>query len=282
MAGSGDNEGANKRLKTHQPRSQDTAPPLLFRPHLSRYPAICTMEGSFHELDPDGDVVLVLNKQDTDFAVWDESTANPSLSIQGKATAPPIAQENNSQQSALASASMDEPPAAELPTSFKVSSRHLILASPYFRRMLKGGWKESQTLNTDGFVSIPVLDADPQAMLILLNIIHGHASKIPRIITVEMLAKIGILVDYYECSDALDIISDVWIAHYKTMPGPYCRETALWMCIGLCFRKARQFQLATQIAIRSSRAPIHSLGMPIPMGIIGRSQLHESRRMPMC
>jgi hypothetical protein len=120
--------------------------------------------------------------------------------------------------------------------------------------MLKGGWKEPQKLSTDGFVSIPVLDADPEAMLILLNLIHGHASKVPRVITVEMIAKIGILVDYYECYDAVDVISELWIGHRKTMPGLYCRETALWICIGLCFRRKEEFQLATKIAIRSSRA----------------------------
>jgi hypothetical protein len=35
------------------------------------------MEKTGHQLDPDGDVVLVLQNQDTAFAFWDESLANP-------------------------------------------------------------------------------------------------------------------------------------------------------------------------------------------------------------
>lgn len=40
-------------------------------------------------------------------------------------------------------------------------------------------------------------------MLILMNIIQGRNRSVPEIINLEMLARLAILVDYYDCHEVL-------------------------------------------------------------------------------
>lgn len=52
---------------------------------------------------------------------------------------------------------------------FRVSSRHLILASPFFKAALNGPWEESMSSSVDGCRRIYAADWDPQAFLILMH-----------------------------------------------------------------------------------------------------------------
>ncbi|KAH3499037.1 hypothetical protein KXV55_008470, partial [Aspergillus fumigatus] len=54
----------------------------------------------------------------------------------------------------------------------QVSAKHLVLASPVFKEILKGGWKESLTYLQTGSVEITADSWDIEAFLILLHIIH--------------------------------------------------------------------------------------------------------------
>jgi hypothetical protein len=60
----------------------------------------------------------------------------------------------------------------------KVSSKHLILASPYFRSMLQSNFKEGMNLRTTRATEIWLISGHPVALLILLNIIHGHTRRV--------------------------------------------------------------------------------------------------------
>lgn len=85
---------------------------------------------------------------------------------------------------------------------FCVSSRHLILASPCFQTMLQGSWKES--LPTESLLrTVDASDWHIEALKIMLDIIHGHSHKIPRYISLALLAHIAVVVDYYKCHDAV-------------------------------------------------------------------------------
>jgi hypothetical protein len=153
----------------------------------------------------------------------------------------------------------------------RVSSSHLALASPYFKRMLRGGWKEGHTLRSDGGVHLDVKEWDHEALLILMNIIHGHTRKVPRLVSLEVLAKIAVLVDYYECVEVVEVFSDMWINQLeKQPPRIYSRDLILWICISWVFRLSKQFTVATRIALKQSRGPIQTLGLPIPGGVVGR------------
>jgi len=84
-----------------------------------------------------------------------------------------------------------------------------------------------------------------------------------------MLAKIAVLVDYYECLEVVEIFSRIWIDELKqTVPGTYSRDTMLWICISWVFRQSDQFHLATIAAAKHCRGPVQTMGLPIPDAVI--------------
>jgi hypothetical protein len=155
----------------------------------------------------------------------------------------------------------------------KVSSRHLILASPVFKKMLKGQWHESAALLSRQPVQLPIEDWDADAMCILMNIIHGKTRRVPRSIDLIMLAKMSVLVNYYDCLEVVDLFSNMWIRDLeKSMPKTYCKDLILWILISHVFRRARLFKTATHRALEYSTGPLQTMGLPIPARVIGESK----------
>jgi hypothetical protein len=188
---------------------------------------------------------------------------------------PPIPPSLPPPQSPTLSASLSYNEALEPPEiRVRVSSRHLTLASPYFKRMLKGDWKEGCTLTADGCVSVRVMDCDPESLMIIMNIIHGHTRKVPRSVSLDMLTKIAVLIDYYECAEAVELFTDTWIDYLKgPLPTTYGRSLILWTCISWVFRKSALFKTVTTVAQMQSYEPIQTLGLPIPQSIVGKLPL---------
>ncbi|KAG4428533.1 hypothetical protein IFR05_015986 [Cadophora sp. M221] len=93
----------------------------------------------------------------------------------------------------------------------RASSRHLMLASPTFLSMLGPGYREGSVLQAQGSVIIPLADDDPDALIILLNVIHGKTRVVPREVDLHTLAKIATLVDYYHMHETVELWSDIWI-----------------------------------------------------------------------
>lgn len=118
----------------------------------------------------------------------------------------------------------------EFQVRMRVSSSHLSLASPHFKRQLRGDWRESHILRSDGCVSLSLEDWDPDALLILMNVIHSQTRRIPRSISLEMLTKLAILLDYYEYIEVTELISEVWLNNLReSLPDTYCRDLILWI-----------------------------------------------------
>ncbi|KAL5321431.1 hypothetical protein ACEPPN_009389 [Leptodophora sp. 'Broadleaf-Isolate-01'] len=113
----------------------------------------------------------------------------------------------------------------------RVSSRHLILASPTFRTCLGSDmYPEGRTLQSEGHVVIPLHDEDPDAMIILLNIIHGLSSKVPRRVDLNILSKIATAVNHRHMHEAVGIWSDTWIENLKRdegLPSSYTPDAVL-------------------------------------------------------
>ncbi|KAL5321956.1 hypothetical protein ACEPPN_009921 [Leptodophora sp. 'Broadleaf-Isolate-01'] len=93
----------------------------------------------------------------------------------------------------------------------RASSRHLMLASSTFLSMIGPGYREGSVLQAQGSVVIPLGDDDPDALIILLNIIHGKTRMVPREVDLHTLAKIAALVDYYRMHETVELWSDLWI-----------------------------------------------------------------------
>lgn len=153
----------------------------------------------------------------------------------------------------------------------RVSSRHLILASPYFKAALNGPWKEAASISANCPHSIHADDWDPEAFLILMHIIHGRNRQVPRRVSLELLAKIAVLVDYYECHETVELFTELWLQELKThLPVQVGRELTLWLCISWVFGNADVFASMTSIALRQSQGPLATLGLPILEGIVGK------------
>ena len=165
-----------------------------------------------------------------------------------------------------------EPEAESSNHEIRVSSMHLMVASPYFRRALKSDWKESTLLRTQNHVRLDQKDGDLEAMLILMNMIHGRVRSVPKTISLEILARIAILVDYYECHEVVEHFSDMWIADLKnSMPKRFSRDAVLWICISSVFRQPASFQESTSLALNYSKGPVTTLGLPLMSKVMGKT-----------
>jgi hypothetical protein len=225
-------------------------------------------------VDPDGDVILKLESPTDPFAPECES-ATPD----GSQSAGPTSTALNKIVSPDAAAELGED-RASIPVTFRVSSRHLALASPVFKSALTGGWKEStktegglRTINTQGW--------DATALGIFLNAIHGQCKKVPRTLTLEMLAKIAVIVDYYAAHETMEILSAVWIDKLRGTVTNLSdrRTTALWICISWIFGDSLLFQQATIVAVLYYRSNMTDFGLPMPGQIIGKDRMQTVARL---
>ncbi|KAF2181502.1 hypothetical protein K469DRAFT_740767 [Zopfia rhizophila CBS 207.26] len=146
----------------------------------------------------------------------------------------------------------------------RVSSKHLMLASSYFKRNLGSGLAESDTLRSHGHLELAMSGQDPEVTLIVMNIIHGRTRKVPPSVDVNMLTKIAVLVDYLQCHEVIEPFSDKWIKKRKgNIPETYSRELVQWLCISLVFNQASLFKAITRTVLRRATGLVETLGLPI-------------------
>ncbi|KAF2032554.1 hypothetical protein EK21DRAFT_87142 [Setomelanomma holmii] len=184
-----------------------------------------------HKIDPDADAVITLKHTlVVVFAAWDDvDVEGPHLEepppceilpAEGLVLydAPEELDLNPAEDSVATDSVVEpEPDVSELSshdgeTEYHVSSNHLRLASAKFKRTpSKGSWKECIPSEDDGWYHIPAQDWDEESFLILLNDLHLRSHQLPQSVSLEMLAKIAVLVDYYECGEAVELLTNMWI-----------------------------------------------------------------------
>jgi hypothetical protein len=212
-----------------------------------------------HIIDPGGDVMIVL--RNSPFAQDTSATAIPQGS--GDDVQSPTneaAHEENTHE-----------PLVENYFYIQVSAQHLILASPVFKSFLTGAWENSTTHLFGGPVEIPAEGWDVDALLILLRGIHNQYCHIPRKLTLEMLAKVAVIADYYECKESIKIMSNLWIYYLGEIPTTYSRDLILWVWISWFFQLPVQFTQSTSTVMSCSEDEINSCGLPIPDKVIGKT-----------
>ncbi|GKT51811.1 uncharacterized protein ColSpa_11992 [Colletotrichum spaethianum] len=163
--------------------------------------------------------------------------------------------------------------------TFLLSSRHLSLASRYFNTQFNSPWREAITLGPDGRYQLDASDWDVDALLLLMQIIHAKTKDIPRRIDLETLAKIAVMIDYYECHDAIAFFSNMWVeALEKQLPSECNRELVLWLSISVILRQDTVFKAVTKTAVQKSKGPVPTLELPIPPSLIGKRLLCHNFR----
>ncbi|KAH8655654.1 hypothetical protein BX600DRAFT_385449, partial [Xylariales sp. PMI_506] len=147
---------------------------------------------------------------------------------------------------------------------FKLSSMHLKLACVYFKKMFQRSWKESSVF-IDGYYTVTASEWDAEALLILMNVIHGRSRNVPRSISLEMLAKIAVLVDYYKCYEVVEFHVENWIQELsRSLPNEYNRDLVLWLTVSWVFSHAILFKAITKVATKESKGPLQTFGLPVP------------------
>lgn len=149
------------------------------------------------------------------------------------------AMEEDGQETNTANSRSDE----LIEVRMRVSSRHLILASRTFRTMLEGPWSENlsrASQSQSGPVQVVTSDWDAAALAIVLDAIHGRYQEIPKNVSIGLMTRIATIVDYYECHECLQLISDIWIGDVYEVHGvadTFCKSSLLWLYISWVFSK---------------------------------------------
>ncbi|PKK51244.1 hypothetical protein CI102_2754, partial [Trichoderma harzianum] len=220
------------------------------------------------EVDPDGDTLLILRNPDAPFAVigLDYATLWPDLLPTHTPPMKKTERQLGGIERSLRKPQIQQQNKEEL--RLRLSSTHLTFASAYFKAMMSNDWRETRPEEGYSFV-VTAEEWDQKALLILMNIIHGQTTKIPRIMGIEMLAKMAVLVDYYKCHEAVEFYAKTWINNLiEPLPTCYGRTFVLRLCISWVFSESEVFRELTRAALYQSRGPIHSLGLPIPGDVI--------------
>ncbi|TRX94186.1 hypothetical protein FHL15_004954 [Xylaria flabelliformis] len=168
-----------------------------------------------------------------------------------------------------------EPSVSSPQIHLQVSSAHLKLASRYFQKAFDSKFKESQP-DSDGLLHVDASGWDTEALLIVLRVIHGQNRKIPKTMDLELLAKIAVIVDYYDCHEMFDAFAELWLQKLKgrfILLHRLDRELLLLLFVSWVFGWTNEFKLATRIVLRQSKGPLRTLDLPIPEAITGKFTL---------
>lgn len=185
-------------------------------------------------IDPDGDVCLRLpsrlDDEDSEMDMADDATQTSS----------------------------EEP----LTVNLVVSSKALALASPVFKTMFSGQFKEgidlAQAQAASQRYQLDLPEDNAEAMEILCNIIHAKMDRVPDLPSASCLADLAILADKYQCMLLLKDPGKVWLNPLMTREMSYDSNTALWL--GLLF--AYLVDLPLEYQIISATLVMHNDGRP--------------------
>lgn len=146
-----------------------------------------------------------------------------------------------------------------------------MLASPVLKKTLSGGWKESDVFAKKGSIELVIQDWDLEAFLLFMRIIHCQHQNLPGKVTLELLAKIAVLADYYACPDTITFFANLWIDQLKNdSPTRYSRDLVLWMFVSWYFNKQEEYEKFKSIAMTQSNAPIINLDLLLPTIELGK------------
>ncbi|GAB0140927.1 hypothetical protein EsHS_00001535 [Epichloe bromicola] len=226
---------------------------------------------NYFEPDPHGDVLLVL-KRPNQHQLVESQNASDKPHQAGEAIQPISGEDEKA--SNKETCGRDE-------VRFRLSSKHLSLASPVFNAMLSGGWKESITPvdrseknqneeAQDGQLrEITATEWDTEAFLLLLNIFHGRHRQVPLVIDLDMLVKMSVLVDYYKSYEITEFFMNIWVNKLlDTLPNSHGKDSMKWLFVSWVTSHADIFKKMTELAMRESNGPLETWGLPLPLALL--------------
>lgn len=209
------------------------------------------------DIDPEGDVIIV---------VLPEAPAK-------KATTDSNAQSAESPKSTpTQTTSVEITPVAR----FRVCSKHLSLASSYFKSRLNARWSDSESRASDGSKELSLSGFSTEAVQILLNAMHGRNRQIPRAVDHELMVGIAHLTDYLQCQEIVEHFGQSWVNPAIILPVQITSQLKGWIMASICFRHAQACKHTTQIAQRHATDSFDPGLLPIPKSIVGKKGIYLS------
>lgn len=157
-------------------------------------------------------------------------------------------------------------------TQFQVSSKHLMLPSPYFMKRLGPNWSEGRELALHGIVEIKIEGFDSEALLIILNILHLHNDLVPNDVTLELLVKIAQLTEYFQCNKAIRVFGKMWFHPFRWLQGD-SNELSGYLLISHVFGRESDLKGGISRAWKESKGFFDTKNLPLPSFVKGMQQL---------
>ncbi|KAF5609056.1 uncharacterized protein FSUBG_4211 [Fusarium subglutinans] len=153
----------------------------------------------------------------------------------------------------------------------RVSSKHLTLASKVFRAMLRGSWAEasSSSSSQDRPRQLATSDWDAKALAIVLDAIHGRFRLIPKDINLVLLARIATIVDYYQCYESMELISNLWLSQQSVTQQNidlYTENSLLLLYVAWVFESDVLFTAVARRVLRYGQGPSEFDLKDLPVG----------------
>ncbi|KAL9109908.1 MAG: hypothetical protein Q9227_005431 [Pyrenula ochraceoflavens] len=237
-----------------------------------------------HQLDPTGDVTLVLYRdratsEESPNGCSDAQSNNEETTLAGSIIEQAFINGEWKSESGTTSSDLDHRTTVRVEVLFVVCSRTLSRVSPVFRRMLTGVFEEAITLRSKGAVDIPLEDDDPDALLILMNLAHSRFQKIPSRLNLDSVTQIACLVDKYEMPELVKLnmkswISDLWwplTDELELPPRPLIEAPSLLFILWV-FREDERGKLRQLIrhTVKWTQGDFDPTFLPIPQIIPGK------------
>ncbi|EWZ85222.1 hypothetical protein FOWG_11733 [Fusarium oxysporum f. sp. lycopersici MN25] len=111
-----------------------------------------------------------------------------------------------------------------------------------------------------------------EALLILLDIMHGHHRRVPKTMELSLLTEIAILVDYYMCHEIVEMFAENWIASViqeDEIEGSDCQANISRLFISWVFEKTELFNSIVYSILKLAARPIRT-DLPLPSTILGK------------
>jgi hypothetical protein len=182
----------------------------------------------------------------------------------------------------------DPPPDTDespTPARFLVSSKHLTLASAFFKAQFSTNWRVGSELALNGSVKVHLssTEHDSETMHILLHIIHGRQRQVPFEVTQDRLWKVALATDFFLCHEALQTWG-LWCSRglVREFPRDFTSSTWEWIFISYVFGWDSLFKHPTKIAQQKSCAAAYDGTSPVPKWILDEIYTKRNDYLQQC
>lgn len=219
------------------------------------------------DIDPNGDVVLWVAESPTKVSSGEDKSGESDTKVQESVGE--TGEADGDHGLAIQTITKQEN-AHEGMARFRVSSKHLRLASSYFDLMLSDHWPEGKSLAANETVELTLPDINPASLLIILNAIHGKFRNVPQSLSLQQLVDVSVAVDFSKCLEVMEIFARAWLHKIRSglpqLKAPCYPEL---ITIAWCFQLKDILLRFVKHVIQTWKGHFDTKGLRIPGHIVG-------------